>query len=105
MRQRRKQHRVVGQRRDQAARQDDLEPPDAVGEPAEHDEERRADQERDADHGVGGERIDLEDDEPPVALRAGPLQPLESASGFSAPGVDLTDLIRGAVRVLCDQLV
>ena len=47
------EQREVGHRRDQAAGQDDLQPPDAVGEPAEEDEERRADDQRQADEHVG----------------------------------------------------
>ena len=39
----RAEQREVGERRDQAARQDDLQPADPVGQPAEEDEERRAD--------------------------------------------------------------
>ena len=42
----RREQREVGQRRDQAAGQDDLQPADLVGEPAEEDEERRAEQQR-----------------------------------------------------------
>ena len=40
------EQREVGERRDQAAGQDDLQPADPVGQPAEEDEERRADQQR-----------------------------------------------------------
>ncbi len=40
------EQREVGQRGDEAAGQDDLQPADLVAQPAEEDEERRADEER-----------------------------------------------------------
>ena len=48
-----REQREVGDRRDQAAGQDDLQPADPVRQPAEEDEERRADQQRDPDQDVG----------------------------------------------------
>ena len=59
--QQRKQ-REIGQRRDEAAGEDDLQAADLVAQPAEEDEERRADEQRGADQPVGVERIDLEGD-------------------------------------------
>src|SRR5262249_43473083 len=47
------EQREVGYRGDQAARQNDLQPADPVGEPAEDDEERSADHERYRDQRVG----------------------------------------------------
>ena len=47
---------------DQAARQDDLQPSDAVRQPAEHDEERRADHKRERNQGIGRDVVELERD-------------------------------------------
>ena len=56
------EQREVGHRRDQAARQDDLQPPDLVRQPAEEDEERRAEDERDSDHQIGEDVVQLQRD-------------------------------------------
>ena len=56
------EQRHVGQRRQQAARHDDLLAADAIREPAEEDEEAGADEQRDRDHDVGGLVVDLERD-------------------------------------------
>ena len=57
------EQREVGDRRDQAARQDDLQPADPVGQPAEDDEERRADQQRDSDQRVRRDVVQLQRDD------------------------------------------
>ena len=53
--------REEGQRRDQAAGQDDRLAADLVGQRAEHDEEAGAEQQRPGDQQVGGVAVDLED--------------------------------------------
>ena len=53
--------REEGQRRDQAARQDDRLAADLVGQCAEHDEEAGAEQQRPGDQQVGGIAVDLQD--------------------------------------------
>ena len=56
------EEREVRERRDEAAGQDDLQPPDLVRQRAENDEERRAQQQGEPDHRVRRKPVDLEGD-------------------------------------------
>ena len=57
------EEREVGNGRDQAAGEDDVLAPDAIGERAEDEEERRADDEREPDQLIGVHEVELEVDE------------------------------------------